>query len=350
MYKAVVIGCGRKGSKIDEEKRWMTNYDRTPCSHASAYLALPQVELVAGADINPQALEDFGRRWGVTHLYTDYREMLAQEKPDIVSVTTHAILHAECTIAAAEAGAKGIICEKAMATSLEECDAMISACRKSGTKLLINHPRRYHPTYRKAKELLDSGAIGRLTTMFGAIYTALIHNGTHLFDMFRYFAGEPDWLVATRESPQGGDPGGLGMIHFSSGVYAFADIATMQGFELQLLGTEGRIVIHSYREGLEIWRYQYPEAPPEGREWFQFGPNKKAQVEVIPGDETTPPPMQWAVLDLIQAIEEDRDPLSRGEDGRAALMMGLAFHVSANQGCCRIPLPLEDRTLRVESR
>jgi len=69
-----------------------------------------------------------------------------------------------------------------------------------------------------------------------------------------------------------------------------------------------------------------------------------------PNPPDAPPPMQMALQDLIESIEQDRQPLSSGYDGRAALEIGLAFHVSHRQGNQPVPLPLRERSVRVVSR
>jgi predicted dehydrogenase len=375
-YRVAVVGCGRKASTIDDEKRWLTNYDALPCSHASAYSAHPRTVIEAAADPDEGKRLAFGQRWKVERLYSDYRRMLAEVKPDIVSVTTHAHLHAQVTIDAARAGAKGIICEKAMATSLNEADEMIEACRSAGARLLINHPRRYHPTYSAARKAIEGGEVGELRAIVGMMFNAVIHNGTHLFDMFRFFAGDARWVsgqVIPAEARQtagpaerdpawrdglalqtvGGqafDPGGAGVVGFGSGAIALAEVSTMQGFELQLLGSEGRIVIDSFASGFQLCRYESDAPQRQGGQWFQYAPKKLTQVEARSNSEPIKPPMLAAVEDLVESIETGRQPISSGEDGRAALEVGLAFHISSASGGARVDIPLADRKFRVVSR
>jgi len=355
VYGAAIVGCGRKASIIDDEAalRWLTNYDIAPSTHASAYLANPKTKLVAAVSRSKQSLEKFAARWKIPglSLYTDYREMLRSEEPDIVSVTTHADLRAQIVIEAARAGAKGIVCEKAMATSLEEADQMLEACRASGTKLLVNHPRRYHPTYARAKELLDSGAIGTLRSVYGTMWTFLIHNGTHLWDMLRYYAGDADWVSGTVLETGESDPGGYSVVHFKTGVFAFADVATMRGFTLSLYGSDGAIETDMFRDGLRIELYEDAVRTDAQRPSYQFRPrriSRDERVEIRP----TVPPMQAALNDLIESIEESRDPISSGDDGRAALEIGIATHLSSRKEGARTPIPItgDGRKLRIVSR
>jgi predicted dehydrogenase len=352
-YRVGIIGCGRKASTIDDEVsyRWLTNYDVAPSSHASAYRALSTTKLVAAASRTRESVDRFGKRWNLQreHRYTNYLQMLEKERLDIVSVTTHADKRAEVVIAAAEAGVKGILAEKAMATSAAEADMMLKACENRNVKLLINHPRRYHPVFRQAKKTLESGTIGQLSSMRGAIWTFLIHNGTHLWDMFRYFAGRADWVSGTLRSFSRGDSAGYGMVHFSNDVFAFADVATMQGMNLQLYGTKGMIQVDMFTPGFTCVTYEdvVPSSPE--RPSYQFGPRRIGEVRQIPPPKSFNP-MQNAVSDLIGSIEQNRQPQSSGEDGRAALEIALAFHISdMNQGS-RVPLPLAQRSFRVVSR
>lgn len=346
-----IVGPGRKGSTIDDEAglRWLLNYDATPSSHASAYIANPRTRIVAVAARTPESLKRFSDRWKLhsLSLYTDYREMLEKESLDIVSVTTHADLHAEVTVAAVNAGVMGVVCEKPMATSLEECDEMIEACDKSGTVLLVNHPRRFHPAFQRAKERLEQGAIGELYTIIGMIWPPLIHNGTHVFDMLRFFAGEADWALGY-VARVGSDAGGYGMVHFESGVTALVDVASNQACEFQLLGSDGRLAIDQFTEGFQLCGYRDLAPTEPDRPWYQFRPRARSG-QVFPSG-VFKPPMQAAVQELIDCMGSGRTPRSSGREGRAGLELALVFHISTLKNSSRVALPLGDRSFRVLAR
>ena len=118
MLKVGLIGVGRKALTIDDETRWLFNYDYLPCSQASAFEAHEATKVVALANPGDDAKASFENRFGAVHYYASAQAMLENEKLDIVGIATHAHLHAEMTILAAQAGVKGVLCEKAMATSL----------------------------------------------------------------------------------------------------------------------------------------------------------------------------------------------------------------------------------------
>ena len=101
-YRAAVIGCSRMGAFIDNE---VPDYEaiKLPYSHAAGFFAEERIDLVACADLRPEVMEHFGNRYNVpkANQYTDYREMLEKEQPDIVSVATQPEHRAEIVVYAA---------------------------------------------------------------------------------------------------------------------------------------------------------------------------------------------------------------------------------------------------------
>lgn len=132
---------------MDTYRTAIIGYGRMAHGHAKAYqeVGLP---LVAVADISEEALARFRDQFGQRQMYTDYRQMLDEVHPDIISVVTHDQLHCPMVVDAAERGVKGIVCEKPMAMTLKEADRMLTACRLSGTQLTISHQRYYTPLKR----------------------------------------------------------------------------------------------------------------------------------------------------------------------------------------------------------
>src|SRR5438876_1241962 len=110
-YRVAIIGCGGISRR-----------------HARGFREQPGCELVAGADVRPENAAKLASEFEIPRTYTDYRELLEKEHPDLVAICTWPGTHAEITAAAAEAGARGILCEKPACLSLEEADAMIAAC------------------------------------------------------------------------------------------------------------------------------------------------------------------------------------------------------------------------------
>ncbi|MFC0215333.1 Gfo/Idh/MocA family protein [Paenibacillus chartarius] len=144
--RVAVIGCG----SISKHR------------HIPEYAANNQVELVAFVDSVLERAEHYANTHG-GKAYRDYETMLAEVKPDAVSVCLPNALHAPASIAAANAGAH-VLVEKPMAASVEECEAMIEAAKRNNVYLMVGHNQRLMPPHVKAKEILQSGALGKVMT------------------------------------------------------------------------------------------------------------------------------------------------------------------------------------------
>jgi len=127
---------------------------------APALRDLESCELVAVNRARTDLAESFAREFGARRWYADWRELISDEEIDAVYISTPVYLHAEQTIAAAEAG-KHVLCEKPMAMNVAESDQMMAACRASGVKMGIAYYRHFYPVIRRAKELIASGEIGK---------------------------------------------------------------------------------------------------------------------------------------------------------------------------------------------
>ena len=109
----------------------------------TVYRDLEQVDLVAVADPDPEGRAAAGERTGAQRLYADYRQMLADEDLDIVSVCPRMPdCHADMVIACAEAGVRGVFIEKPLTPSLHEADALLAACQEHGVKTAVAHAAR----------------------------------------------------------------------------------------------------------------------------------------------------------------------------------------------------------------
>ena len=151
---------------------------------------LPEVEVVAGVDINPDRLEVMKEKWKVSAAYTDWATMLKEVKPDAVNVCTPNGLHAQPVLDALNAGCH-VIVEKPMAMNPAQCQSMIDAAKKNNRKLAVGFQYRYHPATEFITRARDNGEIG--TVMF-AKCQALRRRGI------------PNWGVFGQKEMQGGGP------------------------------------------------------------------------------------------------------------------------------------------------
>lgn len=333
--------------------------------------AIPNVEIVAVADENEKGREAAAARLKAKAAYADYRDMLAKEKPNIVSVADRWLdAHRDMVIACAEAGASMFL-EKPMCRTLAEADEMIAACERHHVKLAIAHQTRYSPRLQRVREMIGEGKLGDLLELHARGKEDargggqdLMVLGTHLMDLMRLVAGDPKWCFA--QILQNGKPatkedvkdGGEGM-----GPILGDHISASYGFDKGTVGTFGthkakhgpgtRFALHIYgtKGIIQLRTGSIPEVYfLEDPSWFP-GKSKVVWQEVTSAGVGKPetlkgsgqgPGNEWIVKDLIESIEKDRQPLGSMYDGRGALEMILAVYDSY-RARGPVELPLKNR-------
>jgi predicted dehydrogenase len=152
--------------------------------HIPALLKLKdKVALTAVCDLNEELAKKVAKQFGVPHAYSNLSEMISKEQLDVVDVCTPPQVHARVAIEAMKEGIN-VLLEKPMALSVSDCDDMIQAAQKYGTKLCIVHNQRFRPIYLKAQELVENGAIGKLTGM----------RTLHLTRSDEYMSNKDSWI------------------------------------------------------------------------------------------------------------------------------------------------------------
>jgi predicted dehydrogenase len=209
-------------------------------AHVNAYKKLPYMiypppavpRLVAVAGRNEEAVQEAVKRYGYEKYYTDWREMLKDPDVQLFDNAGPNNMHAEPTIAAAEAG-KHVICEKPLGRTGEEARRMLDAVNKAGVKHMVAFNYRFVPAIRQAYELIQSGALGDIYHFravylqewiadpnFGMVWRlqkdvagsgALGDLGAHIIDLGRFLIGEPKSVmgltktfIKERQTAEGG--------------------------------------------------------------------------------------------------------------------------------------------------
>lgn len=222
-------------------------------AHLHGYDSDSRFEMVSCADIHDGNAAAFVERYPGTRSYRDYREMLANESLDVVSICTWPHMHAEMAIAAAEAGVRAIHCEKPMATRWGDAKRMAEVCEAKGVQLTIDHQRRFAKPFTEAKALIDAGAIGELAFLEAATDN-LYDWGTHWFDMWFYFNEDRParWVmgqVDVRETYKVFgvelERQGMSQVMWTNGVRGvmFTGRDSDIGCEMRVIGSEGVIEI-----------------------------------------------------------------------------------------------------------
>ena len=354
-YRAGVIGLGWMGLLYDLAERIPDRFDvddpdrptpelnihrrfhhhnhpgneGLPTSYAEALWDRPEVQLVAGADRDRKRLKAFGERYGIQALYTDGVEMMEKEKLDIVAVAINTKGRAFLTTKAAELGAKGIFTEKPMCHTLEEADRMVQACADRGTALNCGAITTTHPSFARARELVQQGAIGKLVSIETSGPGAQHQNWSYFLD------SPPAWVCGTGDQPRresGSDEfRGQGMmvtgngrvVHFRRGAPG-----------VRLCGSKGEMTF-SFVPGWQLW--QEAETPAgTGRVPMPW-----------PDPQFVPPyGAVYSLADVVDCMAGRLDePKNSGRRVAVALEVEIALKLSSRQGGARIDLPLADRSL-----
>src|SRR5437667_6619398 len=248
-YRVAVIGAGRPWRTEGATGFGMSHV------HWHAYQKTERCRLAAVADINRENAEVFAGQYGHAAVYTDYRQMLAQERPDIVSVCTWPALHAEMVVACAEAGVKAVHCEKPMAPTWGEALKMAKVCQRAGTQLTFNHQRRFLAPFRVARDLLREGVIGELRRLEAGCGD-LLDWGTHWIDMCFFYNDETpaSWVLGQIDAREPRSVFGVSLesqslcqFKFENGVRGliFTGHDSDIGCSNRLIGTEGTIEVHN---------------------------------------------------------------------------------------------------------
>ncbi len=322
--RAGVIGCGGRGRR-----------------HAAGYLACDKVELVACADPKEEARQAFREQFNAPQAYADYRQMLAQEKLDIVSICTWTGQHREMIEDAAASGVRAIHSEKPMASTWGDAKALYQACQDRGVVITFCHQRRFEGSFVKAKQLLDAGEIGDLYRLEGGCDN-MFDWGTHWFDMFFFFNNEEpaEWVIAQLDVAKRRevfavpvDTGGVSWIRFRNGVEGLlaTGSAMMSGARIRLLGSEGAIEIMGSddapvrirRRGGSAWE---PVTLDAG----------------VPAAQAT----TASVQDLVEALEAGREPMLSGRKAlQATELIFATYESSRRRGLVKLPLDVDDSAL-----
>ncbi len=345
-YRAGVIGCSRMGGFIDNE---VIGHSRIalPYSHAAGYTTCDRTDLVACADLRADVMAEFGNLHGVPAQgqYTDYREMLAKENLDIVSVATQPEPRAAIVADCANHGVKAIYAEKAMAASMADADAMVEAVERNGAILNLGTNRRWDEKYDRMKEVIDSGELGTLQHLIIYNVGTLFNTGSHFLDLVLRLNDDapPEWVQGYL--PDGdsmidgdllfGDPQGEGTIQFANGVRAHV-LLTARASETEAICSNGTIT--AFNDGREL---QVRKAEPVGL-------RGRNELQIAPAPQTSPSSSTLRLIqDLVRALDTGQPPRGGVRAARAGNELIFGIIESHLLGGARVSLPLEKRTTRM---
>ncbi len=363
--RVAMIGCGRVGE-----------------SHIAAVRHLGgRIALCGLADTDPSRAEALLDASGLhanarldCGIFTDYRIMLADRRPDIVAITTPSGTHVEMGIACMEAGAH-IIMEKPMTMSLTEADRLLDCAVKNGRLIAVGHKFRYIPLLKPLRDALAGGLIGdllqgRVHIRWGhdqAYYDqaawrgtwrmdggALLNQSVHGLDLLLWLMGSPvrrvTGMLAQRAHRMEAEDLGCAVLELASGALCLVEGTTntppkRQEAEIAITGTRGTLVA-GIRGGIPYLSVR--DAGGKSRTaGFLARTLGQIRREGRLGDlRRISAPHTLLYADLLDAIASGRAPLADGEAGRTAVEAVLAIYRSALEDH-PVELPGEDFPLEL---
>jgi len=344
-----LIGCGRIGHLLE-----LDPLRNKPCTHFGGALSAG-LAITHACDINRERLVRFGKTAGIAGdcLFRDYRELLRASRPALAIIATWTDSHEQIAVEAARSGARVIVLEKPMASSLAGCRAMADECRRHGTAVIVNHERRFDGRYRKVKELIDGGKIGPVKTVHASILTGgyggpsrleegggpLLHDGTHLVDMIRFLFGE----IVTVEGEfqrtgrsQGFEDRACAWLKTAAGIDVFLEAGGSRKyfvFELEISGALGAIVIGNGYESLLMGR--------KSRHYTGFRDLSAARFPRYRGVSC----FTELYFEAKRALAGTAPETSTADDGYRALEVIHAIYLSSHMGRKALTLPVDPRSI-----
>ena len=345
-YRAVIVGCGGRTTRIDApvvEGMWPT-----PHAHAAGYVACDRTELLAGADVREAGLAALAENYGVPdeRLYSDYRELIDREKPDIISIGTQPEQRAQVAIYAAEHGVKAIYAEKAMTSSMDEANAMVEAVERNGVAFNMGTNRRWDPAFIKMREIIAGGEVGELGAVINYYINPLYNAGSHWLDVMQFMNGDVPAVSVSGHITEGAemidgdivgeDPWGHGTVRFENGVLGYA-LITPRKYEQEIICERGIFTVYRNMGKLEF----RPADPADERGRFMFSWGEFPTYE--PASTTL-----RIIEDLVCSMDTGEPTQGGVRVARANTEMIIGLIESGLRGGASVELPLKGSRLRLQ--
>jgi len=328
-------------------------------SHIPSYLNSPSTTIIGIADPDTRKLDEVKNLFGVQETFSDYKDLF-KEPMDAISICTPPKYHAEITIEAANRGLH-ILCEKPIALTLEEADKMIEACKKNNVQLMVGFNYRFIKNHEKAKRMMEEGRIGKPFFIQGQFASTgpygdfertrnsfyfdpiggggvLLDSGSHLFDLLRWFCGEPK-SVSAKIGTYGKDikveDVATATLDFENGCIGVLtcmwtqieswSVMGSEGF-IKIVGSEGKIISQLFGPSLKYFSKRSKICKIRG------------EIELTPrGFDPSIPTraLQKSWFDeinaFVEAIKSGKNVPVTGEDGKKALGLVLKAYESARK-------------------
>jgi len=306
-------------------------------AHCATVAKLDNVEFVAVCDAVPETAERVGKQYSCKW-YTDYEKMFSQERLQAVLIATPHPVHRPVCVAAAEAGVH-VFTEKPMASTVSDADEMIRVCRKRGVKLGVMYQMRTDPALKKMHELIASGAVGEIlrTGMMAAGFRTqayynsgswrgtwkgegggvLANQAPHAIDMYQWLGGMPKCIIGLTSTflhrIQVEDVASA-IFEYPNGGHGYFHVSTTEApgtTRFEVSGDKAKLI---YDGALHFYALATPirEFINTSTEGWGAPKSEEKPVQLTPAESGH----AAVIKDFFSAIEQDREPMVPGEEGR----------------------------------
>ena len=302
-------------------------------SYAEGLKNIPNVELVGIYDDNVERGQEVAVNYNTIH-YSDQADFLAQEM-DAVIICSENNRHKEMVLNAAKAK-KHILCEKPIATNLDDATEMIQVCEDNNVTLQIAYPVRFSSPIRELKEMIDKGELGDIVAFRstnrgqnpGGWFIdeeqsgggAVLDHTVHMLDIMRWYLNEEVTevraFVDSYFHDVDIDDAGILTFEFNNGVIAshdaswsrFTEYPTWGDATIEVIGTKQTVKVDAFKEHFRM-----------------FGSGSKSLEHVFFGND-----MDYGlILDFVNCVKEGKEPSITGYDGLKSLEVSLAAYQSS---------------------
>ncbi len=329
-----IIGCGRIAPRHAQALQGLSD------SHGA--------KLVAACDLIDSRVQHFTKTYG-GDAYDDYRAIFERKDVDVVSICLPSGLHAKVGIEAAQAG-KHVLVEKPIALTVEDADALISACENAGVTMGVVLQNRFNPPMRDLRALVDSGALGRLLLGSATVRWyrpqeyyedgwhgtwamdggALMNQSIHHIDALQWLMGDVQSVYAytgTLAHQMEAEDVGVAVVKFKSGALATIEGSTVTYPE----NLEGSVALFGEKGSVKVGG----TALNRKVIWKVAG-QLEHEREILTREAVDPPSVygyshREQIAEMIEAVWENRAPLTHGREARRSLALVRAIYQSSHE-------------------
>lgn len=314
ILNAAIIGCGVMG-----------------ILHARIYANIPNVKLVAICDVN----QSIGKKLAETYkikFYSDFKEMLAREAIDAISITVPTVLHKEVALFCINRGVN-LLVEKPLAISAEESKLITEAAQKKGVVLAVGHIERFNPAILKLKELIKKGTVGRIVSVvvkrvglspprvkdINVVTDLAVHDLDIICNLLDKF---PKSIFATGGKGVNADRIDYADIFLDFGMTScYIQVNWMTPIKIRTLsvtGTLGYCELDYVTQELVLYKSNYDKVVPKEFEKFVSKLGKSGKVSLKVKKEE---PLKLEIMNFVNSIIKRKRPLVTPQEGINAVKL-----------------------------